>query len=491
MLKKLRRRLTAIFTALTGAIFAVILGLSLWFTLQQAQQTAAITFSSGVSLASVTLSTNPYPVADWLQNTERANNYVLQANINARGVPFTPGWQPRTDRGILVNRAIVMLNDPETAYIMPDPATDANDFTIVQGQVEATPASEATGFGSAALVQEDGATEPAAITSFSLSIAQNLPYFEMNGDYGDVYRVCYADTFNNQNYYELLVIQDTAAERRGVLLTIAGYTGLFLLGLTLLWLVSLQLSKLVLKPTEQSLQRQADFVAAASHELRSPLAVVRSSLSAADVVEDEKKAQKYRRAAEEEAERMGRLVDDLLLLAGGDSGKWNLRTETVDIDTLMIELSEQYKPLARQKKRTLLLRLPEETMGEITADKDRLRQIVAILLDNALEYAPVGTGIVLGACRKKGKLAISVIDQGEGIPDTDKAKVFHRFYRADESRKDKAHFGLGLSVAKELAELHGGTLELADTPGGGASFTLLLPAARNGTPTAEGGKRQA
>ena len=107
--------------------------------------------------------------------------------------------------------------------------------------------------------------------------------------------------------------------------------------------------------------------------------------------------------------------------------------------------------------------------------------MLSILLDNALTYTPAGKQVTLSACRrearghKKAGVTFAVSDQGCGVPDADKKHVFDRFYRADGSRTDRQHYGLGLSVAKELVQLHGGTIGLEDAEDGGARFLVHLP----------------
>lgn len=107
-----------------------------------------------------------------------------------------------------------------------------------------------------------------------------------------------------------------------------------------------------------------------------------------------------------------------------------------------------------------------------------MEQLLAILVQNALDYTPQGGSVTLGADGAHGHIRLWVSDTGPGVPDAEKERVFERFYRADHSRSDKLHFGLGLAVARELAALHGGTLRVYDAPGSGACFVLTLPAAR-------------
>ena len=173
---------------------------------------------------------------------------------------------------------------------------------------------------------------------------------------------------------------------------------------------------------------------------------------------------------------MARLIDDLLILAGSDAKTWSIRTETVDLDTLLLETAELFYPLAQQKGMALCLRVPDETLPLIHGDEQRLKQILTILLDNAFSYTPANGTVTLKA-ETEGKLVeISVSDTGPGIPSKHLTHIFDRFYRGDASRKDKNHFGLGLSIAWELAALHQGKLYVKQTDSTGTTFTLRLPA---------------
>lgn len=174
---------------------------------------------------------------------------------------------------------------------------------------------------------------------------------------------------------------------------------------------------------------------------------------------------------------MGHLVNDLLILASAETKGWKISRESVDMDTLLLDIYEKYEPLCLEKNFRPKLSLPEDALPVVSGDKERLGQILSILLDNAAAHSASAAGSVIEikAVLSKHLLKISVIDHGTGIPDSKKGQVFERFYRADSSRKDKSHYGLGLSVAKELAHLHDGKLILTDTPGGGCTFTLQLP----------------
>ena len=147
------------------------------------------------------------------------------------------------------------------------------------------------------------------------------------------------------------------------------------------------------------------------------------------------------------------------------------------MDTLLIDLLESVQPACREKGISLHLELPSEALPHVWGDPDRIRQIFMVLLDNARYYTPSGSSIFLQAQvdKKKHFLYFQVEDEGCGISQENKPYVFDRFYQADSARSDKQHFGLGLSIAKELVLLHHGTITLSDTPKGGCCFTVTLP----------------
>ncbi|MEG2596700.1 MAG: ATP-binding protein, partial [Ruthenibacterium sp.] len=130
--------------------------------------------------------------------------------------------------------------------------------------------------------------------------------------------------------------------------------------------------------------------------------------------------------------------------------------------------------LAQNHQHTLVLTLPDAQLPAIHADEERLTQLFSVLLSNAIEYTQTGTPIEIVAAADKKGVKISVVDHGKGIAAADKTQIFTRFYRSDKSRSDKAHFGLGLAVAQEIAAMHDASLTLTDTAGGGCTFTLAF-----------------
>ena len=272
---------------------------------------------------------------------------------------------------------------------------------------------------------------------------------------------------------EILVWQDTEPERDyflkiGLVFSLIAVASLAVVT----WLCYLVAGKAIV-PVQEAMERQDRFVAAASHELRSPLTVLRTGFGV--IKKSPEQSERYLELMEGETSRMTRLVDELLVLAGGGSLRKNFRPRPIELDTVIIDFVDSMTPVAEKKGIFLEICLPEETIPAISADADRVKQILSILVDNALRYAPEKSTVHVSLEKQSKGCLLSVIDHGPGIPDSEKKKVFDRFYRGSQSRTDPNHFGLGLAVAQELAAIHGGDLRLTDTPGGGATFTVMLP----------------
>lgn len=276
-----------------------------------------------------------------------------------------------------------------------------------------------------------------------------------------------------RKWYSAVLIKPTLEQERELSKLKYPYIAIFFGGLILLVVISWILAKRSVAPVEKAQERQKEFIATASHELKSPLAVVSTSIDLAE--KDKENSNKYLNNARNEAKRMSSLVEDLLLLAGSDTGKWTIKKSKVNIEDVMVNAYECFFSIAKSKEQALKLDMPSEVLPEIMADEERIIQVLSILLSNAINYSPCGTTIELHSHTTKQEIFLSVIDHGKGIKAEDKEHIFESFYRIEQSHTDKSHFGLGLAVAHELILLHGGELTLADTPGGGATFTFTLP----------------
>ena len=236
----------------------------------------------------------------------------------------------------------------------------------------------------------------------------------------------------------------------------------------------------LLQPLLASQESQNRFISSVSHELRTPLAVILSNASACEKASPAEQKSFFQVIAREGAQ-MSDMLEQLLTLSRADSHGLVLGIEETDLQTLLLETYENFLPLAADNGHLLSIRLPESELPLCPCDSGRIRQVCHILLHNALSYTPGGSTVLLfiaeGSYEKE--IAIGVQDNGGGIPDEEKEKIFDRFYRVKSNSpnagNEKGHHGLGLAVAKEIAASHRGTLTVSDAPGGGALFLVTLP----------------
>lgn len=225
-------------------------------------------------------------------------------------------------------------------------------------------------------------------------------------------------------------------------------------------------------------QAQRDFVANVSHDLKTPITAIsgwsQALIDGAAATEEEQ-----RRAAttiHEEASRMLRQVDALLELARLESGQLKLAQQPVDLGATLVTVHRAYQPQAQLQEVDLALQL--EPAAPVLGDPDRLIQLFANLVDNALAHTPAGGQVVLQLQPVAEMVQATISDTGPGIPADELQRVFERFYQVDKSRKRGTGqgSGLGLAIVAELVEAHGGTVRAESNPDGGTSFVVSLPA---------------
>ena len=285
--------------------------------------------------------------------------------------------------------------------------------------------------------------------------------------------------FDLSFYYgarHILVWQDTEPAQAYFLKIGLVFGGIAAVSLAVVTALCYLVAGKAIVPVQEAMERQEHFVAAASHELRSPLTVLRTGFGVIKSAPEQ--SARYLELMEKETNRMTRLVDELLILAGGGSLRRNFKPRPMDLDTVLIDFVDSMTPVAEKKGIFLEIKLPDHAMAPIHGDEDRVKQIMAILVDNALRYAPERSTIHLTVEQQSKGYVLSVADHGPGIGDSEKKKVFDRFYRGSQSRSDPNHFGLGLAVAQELSLVHGGQISVGDTPGGGATFKVFFPVTR-------------
>jgi two-component system, OmpR family, sensor kinase len=238
----------------------------------------------------------------------------------------------------------------------------------------------------------------------------------------------------------------------------------------------------LLSRLRRALERERSFIADASHELRSPLAILRGELELAGRPgRSAGELSAAVRAAAEEADRLARITDDLLMLARGDADRLGLRLRETDLRELLSRSAQLAGPRLAAAHVTCQVDVPAGASARL--DPDRIRQAVDNLLANAVRFAPAGSAIVLAARQHGPGVRIEVRDDGPGFPEAFLPHAFERFRRPDTGRsRDDGGAGLGLAIAAAICAAHGGRAMAANKPEGGATVSLWLPGAALVTP---------
>lgn len=226
---------------------------------------------------------------------------------------------------------------------------------------------------------------------------------------------------------------------------------------------------------EASFRQVRQFSADASHELRTPLTVMKGETELA--LRRARPSEDYRLVLEsslEEIDRMARIVDELLFLSRADLGEVRIESQPVRLDALVEDVQRQAAVLGQEQDVQVSVGVVEPVT--VQGDELRLRELLLNLVDNAVKYSRPGGKVTLALARDGATARLSVTDQGIGIPAEAQARIFDRFYRADDARAHaKKGTGLGLSICKWIVEAHHGRIEVQSTVGQGSKFTVVLP----------------
>lgn len=433
MLYKLRIRLTIICTISTAVILTIMAASSLYVSVNHLNKRGEISFTSDV-------------------------NSILY-HIEGQKV-IDHAWLSQTEKN---SQAIVYLEDNKIPLFYRGVSGQGTTFQLVE-QAKAEAQKK---------FQFDLTIPP------STTLQADKVFFTFTTPDGINYYAAAATIPSIHNWIGLIVMRSMEEEEKQIQSLSLVFAGLVLMAVFGLGCFSWIFTGRAIQPIRENQKRQVEFISAASHELRSPLAVIQTSISAMLQAPPEK-AKRFSETIIQECSRMSRLISDLLLLAGGDSKHWSVHLQPTNLETLILNTAESYETICKQKGLKIQAVCSDEELPDCCCDKERIMQVLSILLDNAVSYTPSGGSISLEA--KKASISthfsgaeIRVSDTGQGIPDDQKAHVFERFYRGDSSRSKKEHFGLGLSIAQEIVHLHKGKILVKDTPGGGTTFLILLP----------------
>lgn len=230
-------------------------------------------------------------------------------------------------------------------------------------------------------------------------------------------------------------------------------------------------------PIQENIQRQKEFIADASHELRTPVTIIRTNLDVVLASEDEtvKSQSHWINNAYEETQRMEKLISDLLFLAKTDLKQEPLQQKNININALCANIIEKLTPAASQKSIVINF-MPYKKELYITGDPNKINQLIIIILDNAIHYSKNNSSIQVTTNKYKNDAQIIVEDGGIGISNEEIKNIFTRFYRSDKARSRRAGgTGLGLSIAKSIVEAHKGEILVESEKGKGTRITMQLP----------------
>jgi len=233
---------------------------------------------------------------------------------------------------------------------------------------------------------------------------------------------------------------------------------------------------------ESAVNTLSQFAADASHELRTPLAVIRTTAELA--LRRERTPESYRDSLQEvatEAERMTRLVEELLILARSEAATAEMPLGAVDVGEALADVCDEMRSLAQMREIRIRTDVSGDGAAIVAGNRPALHRLFLVLLDNALKFSRPGGEVNLKVENIDSRVSVTIEDFGVGISENDLPHIFERFYRAEEARTGAGH-GLGLSLAKNIARVHGASIEVHSTEGAGSRFTVVF-AARDARPT--------
>lgn len=276
-----------------------------------------------------------------------------------------------------------------------------------------------------------------------------------------------------RNYGYLAAFVDTRVEKNMQNQFFRVSLFIYVISLAVSIVIAWLLSRWAIKPVREAFDRQRQFVADASHELKTPLSTIATNM---DVLVAETGENRWTGYIRSEVDRMSTLVRDLLYLAKCDGGITQYQMCTFDLSRAVESAVLPFETTVFEKQ--MMLESEIAPGIEMTGDEKRIQQLVIILVDNAIKHSEAGAGITVrltGGKGSSGHKTLSVRNTGAGIPEEDMARIFERFYRADSSRtRDTGGSGLGLSIAKTIADAHHARLEVASDGSTFTEFTLSL-----------------
>ena len=255
---------------------------------------------------------------------------------------------------------------------------------------------------------------------------------------------------------------------KGLKITISISIIIGFLGIIIIYVIAKKISKTIVKPVEESFEKQKQFISDASHELKTPLAVIEAN---ADVLQDKVGENKWITYIQNEVQSMNKLVNDLLVLARMEKTNTS-NNQKFDLSKEVQMSVSVFESIIYEKKIKLETNIDEGI--EFIGDKEDIKHIISILLDNSIKHTKENNKIIVNLLKEKNNIKIEVKNQGEPIPEEEREKIFERFYRIDKARsRSEKRYGLGLSIAKGIVEKYKGSI-CANSKDGFTSFIVKI-----------------
>ncbi|KNZ43509.1 sensor histidine kinase [Acetobacterium bakii] len=319
---------------------------------------------------------------------------------------------------------------------------------------------------SAALIAVNGSTDISNLSEEMSKLIYNVLEKDEKSGSVDGYRYLVVQ----KPYGEIMVFMDQRISNGitdRLLLTSLIIGGISLL---VLFFISLFLANLMVKPVGEAFEKQKRFISDASHELKTPLSVITVN---ADVLENEIGENKYLSYIQSESSRMNLLINNLLTLAKLDSTKSKGIFTKFDLSNAALSIALTFESIAFEENKNYELDINEGI--KYIGEAEKIKQVIAILIDNAIKHTDDNGVVKVSVKNISGKIHIEVFNSGQGIPESERNKIFERFYRSDESRsKHTGGYGLGLAIAKSIVEEHKGKITVESQVDNGVKFIISL-----------------
>ena len=415
MIAALRRRLALLLSGVLAVVIACTTLAALIVSERQAEKNAWTRLEVQAQSLAQDVRMSSILRTSELAKIETGNGLILSIQDEGGPIAFRGGWQPETDRETLLFRALSSA---------PDDGGDWNGTVM--------------------------------------------------GDHGERYLAALRRINDYRNVRTVVVLQDMreADAQRDVQRLL--YAGIALLALAVIALFCWFFTGWATQPIREAHAKQNQFVSAASHELRTPMQVIRINAEALKLNPPDQTP--FVEQILKELTHMSRLSEDLLLLTAAPD-PMAARGDPVEVDELVRSAAQCHAAAAQQKGICLSVEDSARQLALVEGNEALLQRAVNVLVDNAVCYTQAGGHVTIRAERRGREIAIVVEDDGPGIAAEHRARIFERFYRAEKSRADRAHSGLGLSVAQSIVRSHGGRLLYGPVAPHGSRFSIILPRA--------------